>query len=146
MERSPALQEQSRLLPGPPIAPKVKQPIQLSGGGGTGSDTLRTVAGMEQLLFAHRHIELQQLELHMQVNRSQSFIKSCIWPPVMTSVGLLGRHIPKTDKDLCSPEQRSLKRWGQLITRGSGGKQAQREVRGVTGAVRKINWPRKYSK
>ncbi|KAI1235368.1 Hypoxanthine-guanine phosphoribosyltransferase, partial [Lamprotornis superbus] len=55
-EMSPAPQEQSRLLPGPPIAPEVKQPMQLLGGGGTGSDTLHTMAGMEQLLFAHRHI------------------------------------------------------------------------------------------
>lgn len=55
---SPAPQEQSRLLPGPPIAPKVKQPIQLLRGGVIRSDTLHTMAGMEQLLFAHRHVKL----------------------------------------------------------------------------------------
>ncbi|TRZ17353.1 hypothetical protein HGM15179_009768 [Zosterops borbonicus] len=64
-----------------------------------GSDTLHSVAGMEQLLLAHRHVRLQHLELHMPGNRSQPFTKSCLGPPVMTSMGLLGRHIPKTDKD-----------------------------------------------
>lgn len=64
-----------------------------------GSDTLHSVAGMEQLLLAHRHVRLQHLELHMPGNRSQPFTKSCLGPPVMTSMGLLGRHVPKTDKD-----------------------------------------------